>query len=287
MEYFDKTIPVKTFKSKLMRKPTTYSPNLNIKYSKSPDDQAYKIQLLLVNDSNSFLVESSFRWSDKLKCDAAIVSIKRNAKHAVVKEINSVRNIETAPLLFDSSNLLEKAKEELGFSNQLTSNIAKSLYLSGLITNPNTNDKYISPYHWQEIHMLLQLLGDKDTYKSVIDRLKWERLNRTILSNKQILNHGILPLDYPRPSLSVKEKALQNLIICQTLEALSQPCVREITSIQLCANEHLFNIKTEKILSIGWRAVKGHVFTKEALAEIPELFENQCIKIKKTEILGI
>jgi len=276
-----------TFQTHPMKKQTIFNPSLQTQSFNADTAKAYKIQLILESDSTLFSIESSNSWNDQLKAEAVLASIQRNAKHASVKEIYSERNIETAPLLFDTASLLQTAQQELGFSKQLTDNLAKRLYLYGQITSPDTNSRHIDQEQWLQIPMLLQLLSDKDTYSVVIDRLKWERLNRSILSNTSKPSHGILPLDYPRPSLSAKEKALQQLIINQTLEALSQPCIREITSIHLLTNEYVFKLKTEKVLSIGWRAVKGHVFSNEALPEMPAIYENQQIKIKQAKLLVV
>jgi len=254
----------------------TIQPTLQGNYTSA---YRYIIQLLLKKDGEILTANSTNSWNEKSRADVVLQYMHRNLTQACVQDIQITRKTEIAPLLFNQESILKKAREELGFSNELTIKLLNELYLSQQITKPDTQIEHIDPVLYKRIPRLLQLLSDHQHYKTIIDKLKWERLNKSILKSGRVDNHGILPLDYPIPSLNAKEKALQHLIIAQTLEALSQPCIRKIIFVKLLAEDYAFELKGETIISLGWRAVKGHIFSSDHYQYIPEIQPKENLKI--------
>lgn len=247
----------------------------------------YIIQLLLEKDGEILTAHSINSWTEKPRADVVLQYMHKNLTQAYVQDIQITQKTEAAPLLFNQESILKKAREELGFSNELTVKLLNELYLSQQITNPDTHIEHIDQALYKGIPKLLQLLSDHQHYTTTIEKLKWERLNRSILKIGAVDNHGILPLDYPIPLLNAKEKALQHLIIIQTLEALSQPCIRKIIFVKLLAEDYAFELKGETIISLGWRAVKGHIFSGDYCQYIPEMHLEENLKIVFAKVVKI
>ncbi len=220
---------------------------------------------------------------DKRQTEKTVKSLERGTP-ATVTKVNIRAITEQPPLLFDLTGLQKEANKRLGLSADDTLNIAQCLYEQKFITYPRTGSKYIPDDLWPEIPGLIRSLQDRVTCKETVERVKYDRYNKRIVNDLKVTDHHGLLITGKIPSaLSPKEYAIFDMIAFRLLEAVSQPCVKETTGIELEVLDHRFNIKGRKIITPGWRIIRGN-FTEEGeedVQELPELAEGDELKIKE------
>lgn len=136
---------------------------------------------------------------------------------------------------------------------------------------------------WPEIPGLIRTLENRGAFVRVINNLKWGRFNKRIVNNLKVTDHhGLLITGRIPSALSAKENAVYDMIAFRLLEAVSQPCTKEITDATLQVLHYDFISKGIKILEPGWRAVQGSFFDEDnkPMADLPELNTGDDLKIR-------
>ncbi len=250
-------------------------------------EKYWQIELLHTKHFVEFTSISKIKVNSQKQSEDILKAIERNINRASITKIERKNITEQAPLLFDLTGLQKEANKKLNFSAEETLNIAQSLYEKKFITYPRTGSKYIPEDVWAEIPDLIRTLQKKESMKQKVSQIKWGNFNKRIVNNLGVTDHhGLLTTEKLPSALSVKENAVYDMIAFRLLEAVSQPCLKEITDITLQALHYDFVIKGCKIAEIGWRSIQGDSSdTIEHLQELPELKEGTELKIKSSKIL--
>ncbi|MFH6991857.1 DNA topoisomerase [Flavobacterium sp. FlaQc-48] len=249
--------------------------------------QYWQIQLSHTKEFIDFKSMSINKWEDKKLAENALKSIARSGSTAIVTASETKKITEQPPLLFDLTGLQKEANKKLNFSAEEALTIAQSLYEKKFITYPRTASKYIPEDIWTEIPDLLRALHNTQTWKHALANVKGS-LNKRIVDDLRVTDHHALLITEKIPSaLSAKENAIYNMIALRLLEAISQPCVKEITDITLQALHYDFASKGCKILEAGWRSIKGNFSddTTEPLQELPAIQRDNELRIKNSIVL--
>ncbi|SKA32933.1 DNA topoisomerase-3 [Chitinophaga eiseniae] len=230
---------------------------------------------------------SEKRWEDRKAAEDALQSIQRAGKVSVTSvDVKPVT--EHAPLLYDLTALQKEANKKLNFSAEQTLSIAQSLYEQKFITYPRTGSRYIPEDMWAAIPDLVRALDATAAYKPAVAKLRWGRFNKRIVNDLKVTDHHGLLITGKIPSaLAAKEKAVYELIAYRLLEALSEPCHKEITHVALQTLHHGFQLKGCKILEPGWRAIKGSFSEEdsEPVQDLPKLKLGDELKIIAGSVL--
>ncbi|PZP42651.1 MAG: DNA topoisomerase III [Pseudopedobacter saltans] len=247
----------------------------------------WQIQLLHNKEFIDFKSLSKAKWQDQKLAEDILKSIQRSETATIISvETKSV--IEQPPLLFDLTGLQKEANKKLNLSAEETLNIAQSLYEKKFITYPRTGSKYIPEDMWTEIPNLVRALQDRESCKQAVSNMKWGHFNKRIVNDLRVTDHhGLLVTDKIPSALNAKENAVYDMIAFRLLEALSSPCIKEITDVTLQVLHYDFTTKGCKIMDAGWRAIKGS-FTDdntEIVDELPELNIGDELKIRETTVL--
>lgn len=250
-------------------------------------EKYWQIELLHTKHFVEFTSISKIKVNSQKQAEDILKAIERNTNTASITKIERKNITEQVPLLFDLTGLQKEANKKLNFSAEETLNIAQSLYEKKFITYPRTGSKYIPEDVWAEIPNLIRTLQKKESMTQKVSQIKWGNFNKRIVNNLGVTDHhGLLTTEKLPSALSVKENAVYDMIACRLLEAVSQPCLKEITNITLQALHYDFEIKGCKIAEIGWRSIQGNSSdTIEYLQELPELKEGAELKIKSSKIL--
>ncbi|MCT2561770.1 type IA DNA topoisomerase [Chryseobacterium herbae] len=254
--------------------------NFNVKYY-------WQIELEHRKDFLDFKSLSKTKWDDKKKAEELVRSIQRSGR-AAVSSVESKTISEQPPLLFDLTGLQKEANKKLNLSADQTLNIAQSLYENKFITYPRTGSKYIPEDVWPEIPKLIRALGDSESYKQAVSKLKWGHFNKRIVNDLKVTDHhGLLITDKIPSALVAKEKTVYDMIAFRLLESLSGVCSKEITEVELNALHCDFTIKGVKVLEPGWRSIMGSFSedNAEAVQDFPNLKVGDELKIKNTVVL--
>lgn len=230
---------------------------------------------------------SATKWEDKTQGEQALKSIQQSGT-ATITSVENRTIAEEPPLLFDLTGLQKEANKKLNFSAEETLAIAQSLYEQKFITYPRTGSRYITEDMWPDIPNLVRALDDRPSCKQAAGKMKWGRFNRRIVSDLKVTDHHGLLITGKIPSaLPAKEDAIYDMIALRLLEAISQPCSKEITDVSLEVLHYNFALKGCTILEPGWRAIKGN-FTdedNEMVQELPELKTGDQLKIGQAKLL--
>ena len=252
----------------------------------------FQIELLHNEQLISFKGTSKNKWETKKEVQQAWKSIERNGSLEVVSA-ESRTVTEQPPLLFDLTGLQKEANKLLNLSADETLKTAQLLYEKQFITYPRTGSKYIPQDVWEDIPRLIDGLSVREEYVQAVSSLKLGRLNKRIVNDLRVTDHHGLLITEKIPSvLSARESAIYKLIAFRLLEAVSNPCIKQLTNVALQVLHYDFVVSATQIVDSGWRAVKGSFEevdsdsdTNVYLLELPEFKEGDTLRIKSGNIV--
>ncbi|MBW7674196.1 DNA topoisomerase 3 [Chryseobacterium chendengshani] len=217
----------------------------------------WQIQLKHRKGYLDFTSQSTEQWEDKKQAEQILRSIERENKATVENvSINIVK--EPSPLLFDLTELQKEANRKLGLSADEVLQTAQSLYEKRFITYPRTGSKYIPDDLWVEIPELVRILNTTDQFKHAVSTLKFGSFNKRIVNDLKVTDHHGLLITTKIPSaLTAAEKAIYDMIAYRLLESLSEHCSKQVSHIMIKVHHYDFIIRGSKVLTQGWRAIKG------------------------------
>lgn len=247
----------------------------------------WQIQLLHQREQIDFKSSSRNKWENQKQAGDALKSIQRNGR-ATVLSIETKSVTEQPPLLFDLTGLQKEANKKFNLSAAETLHIAQSLYEKKFITYPRTGSKYIPEDVWAEIPGLVRALQDRDNCQQALTHVQWGRFNERIVNDLRVTDHhGLLITEKIPSALGAKEDAVYDLIALRLLEAISRPCIKEISDAVLQVLHYEFTAKGCKIMEPGWRLIKGSFSEEgtEAVQDLPELTKGDELRIRKGSVL--
>lgn len=247
----------------------------------------WQIQLAHNKEMIDFKSTSKIKWEEKKLAGDVLKAIQRS-QMAIVTSVAIKSVTEQPPLLFDLTGLQKEANKKLNLSAEETLNISQSLYEQKFITYPRTGSKYIPEDMWAEIPSLVRALQKRANIKQTLSQMKWRRFNKHIVNDLRVTDHhGLLTTDKIPSALNPKENAVYNMIAFRLLEAVSQPCIKEITDVGLQVLHYDFTAKGCKIIEAGWRCIRGSFSDDDTqpVLDLPELEKGDDLKIKEATAL--
>lgn len=257
----------------------------------------WQIQLKHRKDYVDFTSLSEAHWEDEKQASQILKAIEREGR-GTIQEVSVETVKESSPLLFDLTELQKEANRKLGLSVDEVLQTAQSLYEKKFITYPRTGSKYIPEDLWAEIPELVRTLNTTDQFKPPIANLKFGNFNKRMVNDLKVTDHhGLLPTTKIPSALTASEKSIYEMIVYRLLESLSEHCSKEITHAILIVHPYQFNIRGSKIITKGWRAVRGiltdgtdsnitenRANPPEMLIDLPELKTGDELKISNAEL---
>lgn len=214
------------------------------------------------------------------------LQIIKDSGQVQVKSVECKEVNQEPPLLYDLTTLQKEANTKLNFSADKTLSIAQKLYEGKLISYPRTGSRYISQDVFEEIPERISLLETYDRFAGYAKSMNGSNLNRRSVDNKKVTDHHALIITENKPgSLQADEQAIYELVAGRMLEAFSEKCVKEVTSISLTSGESIFAVKGTVIKSAGWRAVFNVQEEGEEITVLPALKEGENLSLSDIELL--
>ena len=214
------------------------------------------------------------------------LQIIKDSGQVQVKSVECKEVNQEPPLLYDLTTLQKEANTKLNFSADKTLSIAQKLYECKLISYPRTGSRYISQDVFDEIPERISLLETYDRFAGYAKSMKGSSLNRRSVDDKKVTDHHALIITENKPgSLQADEQAIYELVAGRMLEAFSQKCVKEVTSISLTSGESIFAVKGTVIKSAGWRTVFNAQEEGEENTVLPALKEGENLPLSDIELL--
>jgi len=249
-------------------------------------EKYWQLQLQHTKSFIDLKSSSVLSWDNKTLAEDALKSIQRK-NQVIVASLQTETVQDPAPLLFDLTGLQKEANRKFGFTASETLEIAQSLYEKKFISYPRTGSKYITPDLWPELPALIRGLQSDASLGKLLPKIKFGRLNKHIVNEAKVTDHhGLLITEKVPSALTVKEGTIYHMIASRLLEAVSENCIKEITSITLQALHYDFKTKSSKVLEPGWRIIQEE-FTDdyEVIEQIPELQEGDILHITGASVL--
>jgi len=203
----------------------------------------------------SFKFQTAERWEDKATAEALFQQLKGN-KSVVISKVECKEKTEEPPLLYDLTALQKDANVKYGFTAEQTLGIAQKLYEAKAITYPRTSSRYIPDDVYDEIPKLLRTLAEDEQWGALSMTIR--KPGRHSVDAAKVTDHHALlitgeKLQYP----SNDDKKIYNLIVGRMLEAFSDKCIKELTTVTAKVNDVPFVTKGTVIRQPGWRFINN------------------------------
>ena len=164
---------------------------------------------------------------------------------------------ETAPALYDLTNLQREANKKLGFTAQQTLDYTQSLYEKKLVSYPRTDSRYLT----EDMAESLPNLIEKTKTVCGLNPTPMLKIEQVINGKKVTDHHAIIPTvvvsEANLDELPAGEREVLKLIVTRLLEAVSSPCLVLEATLEAEHEGEKFSAKGKQILDPGWRAVRN------------------------------
>lgn len=245
----------------------------------------WQLKLQSVKDNISFSALSVEKYDTQ---QAAIDTLQR-IKEAETVRVKSVERKEVnqePPLLYDLTSLQKETNTKLNLSADKTLSIAQKLYEGKLISYPRTGSRYISQDVFEEIPERFINLEQYARFSGYAAGMKGKTLNPRPVNDGKVTDHHALIVTENLPGkLEADEQAIYELIAGRMLEAFSEKCVKDVTSIMLECTGSLFTVKGSVTKSAGWRAVFGEKEDGEDNTALPAMQDGDSLQLSGIELL--
>ena len=233
------------------------------------------------NDNDGTVkLSSSGKWKEKEPATVLYNKVKEAGTAAVTK-VERKEKTEETPLLFDLTTLQKEANAKHGFTAEQTLGIAQKLYEKKLVTYPRTGSRYIPDDVFAEIPKLLAFIGAMPEWKGKV-QVKAGPTRRSVDGGKVTDHHALLVTGEKPLFLSKEDNTVYQMIAGRMIEAFSEKCVKDTTTVTAeCAGAE-FTVKGSIIRQAGWRAVHGEEDKEEI--SIPDWQEGDTLTLKGCSI---
>lgn len=193
------------------------------------------------------------KWKEKPTAEAAYQAVKV-CESFTIHSVECKETVQEAPLLYDLTTLQKEANTKYGFSAEQTLSIAQKLYEAKLITYPRTGSRYISEDVFAEVPALLLTLKNCPTWGNYV-AIMGTPTRRSVDDTKITDHHALLITGMKAKNLEADDRTIYDMIVGRMLEAFSQKCIKDVTTVQATCADVEFAIKGAIIKQTGWRAV--------------------------------
>ena len=243
-----------------------------------------KVQTEKMNIPFAAISKEKYEQKDKAN---EVLRLLQKGKTITVKSVERKEVNQEPPLLYDLTTLQKEANSKHGFSADKTLSIAQKLYESKLITYPRTGSRYISADVFDEIPQLIDGLKSHShfgTYAQTMDNIV---LNVRSVDDKKVTDHHALIItENPAKDISGDDRTIYEMVAGRMLEAFSQKCVKDATTITLTCGDTIFEIKGSTVKQAGWRAVFNEKEEKDdEESNLPNLSEGEQLPVLQADVL--
>ena len=243
-----------------------------------------KVQTEKMNIPFAAISKEKYEQKDKAN---EVPRLLQKGKTITVKSVERKEVNQEPPLLYDLTTLQKEANSKHGFSADKTLSIAQKLYESKLITYPRTGSRYISADVFDEIPQLIDGLKSHShfgTYAQTMDNIV---LNVRSVDDKKVTDHHALIItENPAKDISGDDRTIYEMVAGRMLEAFSQKCVKDATTITLTCGDTIFEIKGSTVKQAGWRAVFNEKEEKDdEESNLPNLSEGEQLPVLQADVL--
>lgn len=204
-------------------------------------------------DNGIVKLSSTEKWKDKQTAETAYNIVKACREFAVTG-VERKETVQETPLLFDLTTLQKEANTRHGFSAEQTLSVAQKLYEEKCITYPRTGSRHIPEDVFAEIPALLPVLKYHPVFGKYAAAMG--TLSRRSVDDTRITDHHALLITEVKPkNIASDERIIYDMIAGRMLEAFSEKCIKDVTTVSAECGGVPFTVKGSVIKQAGWRSV--------------------------------
>ena len=207
------------------------------------------------SDGKAVKFQTTERWQDKTTPENLYQQLK-GYKSVVISKVECKEKTEEPPLLYDLTALQKDANVKYGFTAEQTLAIAQKLYEAKAITYPRTSSRYIPDDVYDEIPKLLRTLQDNEQWGALSMTIRKPN-TRSVDASKVTDHHALLLTGEKLEHPSNDDKKIYNMIVARMLEAFSEKCEKQQTTIMAEVDGVQFVTKGTVIKKSGWRFIQN------------------------------
>jgi DNA topoisomerase-3 len=247
----------------------------------------FQVRVQTAKQAHLFFALSCERYAHTEETDKVLFSLQEQ-KTLHVQSIEKREVHQEPPLLYDLTALQQEANRKHGFSADKTHSLAQKLYEAAAISYPRTGSRYISADVFDEIAERIRILKSYSPFSACAELLGGKALPLRPVDDRKVTDHHALLITEKVPeSLSGDEQTIYEMIAGRMLEAFSEPCTKEVTTLRLFCGETLFEAKATRTKYKGWRMVFNNA-EEDGEAEmgmLPEVSKGDSLPLLQCELL--
>ena len=221
-------------------------------------------------DADSIVKFSSVgKWKEKAPAEAAYKTLDTQRAVSVTK-VERKETVQEPLLLYDLTTLQKEANTKHGFSAEKTLSLAQKLYEAKAITYPRTGSRYIPEDVFGEIPALLRAQKNNPVWAKRLALVGDTLSRRSVDDSKVTDHHALLPTDMKPKMLSADEQTVYDMIVGRMLEAFSEKCVKDVTTVTVVCDGVEYVAKGTIVRQAGWRGIYGEEAEDTVLPEWTE-----------------
>ena len=217
--------------------------------------QFWQMHFTTEDKSKVVKFQTSERWNDKTTAENLYQQLK-GYKSVIISKVECKEKAEEPPLLYDLTALQKDANVRYGFTAEQTLTIAQKLYEAKAITYPRTSSCYISDDVYDEIPKLLRTLQDNEQWGALSMTIRKPNTH-SVDASKVTDHHALLITGEKLEHPSNDDKKIYNMIVDRMLEAFSDKCEKQQTTITVEVDGVQFVTKGTVVKKAGWRFIQN------------------------------
>jgi DNA topoisomerase III len=233
------------------------------------------------------------RTFDKSRADDAVQ--KTSGGEMKITEVRREKKRESAPLLYDLTELQRDANRHYGFSAKQTLNIMQRLYeVYKLLTYPRTDSRYLTADIVPTLPERLRSIdiGPYSAFaKAALQR--GVHASRHFVDDAKVSDHhAIIPTEQfvELDRLGSDERRVYDLVVRRFLAVLSPDFEYEQVTVSAQCGGELFTARGRIVAAKGWKAVYGVSSDDDETADdekeqaLPDVKNGQTFKVEQVKI---
>ncbi len=220
-------------------------------------------------NQEQFEAEYSGGKFDKIENAQKMLSLCGNTQ-GIVKELTTTRKTQSAPLLYNATQLQIAANKIFGWNADKTSKIMQMLYEKKLMTYPRTSSEHLTSAMMPETAQTIGKILQMPQYSRLsIPQNQWQKFTKRHFDDNKVGSHpAIIPtVNVPQnfSGLSSDEKALYDLLAKSLIRIIYPKAVLDDTEALIDVNQVEFKASGTVLVNAGWYAVDNRKIKKMPL----------------------
>ena len=225
--------------------------------------QFWQMHFTTEGDGKTVKFLTANRWEDKALAEVLYQQMKEH-KSVVISKVECKEKAEEPPLLYDLTALQKEANVKYGFTAEQTLGIAQRLYEAKAITYPRTSSRYIPDDVYDEIPKLLHTLADDEQWGALSMTIRKPN-TRSVDASKVTDHHALLITGEKLEHPSNDDKKIYNMVVARMMEAFSEKCEKQQTTITIEVDGVQFVTKGTVTKKAGWRFIQSEETNNDRL----------------------